>query len=73
MHYKHIILIPTNASNYRSIISLPSLGKSLEYIELKQIQSNFFSIITIDQHGFISDRSTATSLVDLVSSLHKAF
>jgi len=72
MHHKHIH-IPTNVSNYRSITNLPFLGKLLESIEPKQIQRNFFSIITIDQHGFVSGRSTATSLVDLVSSLQTAF
>lgn len=64
MHYKYIFIL-TNVSNY-------FLGKLLEYIELKQIQRNFFSIITIDHQGFVSGRSTATSLVDLVSSLHMA-
>ncbi|KAL4088880.1 hypothetical protein QTP88_023964 [Uroleucon formosanum] len=64
---------PTDVANYKPISGLPFLGKLFESIVLKQIKRKFSSIISFDLHGFVPGRSTATSHVDFVSFLHKAF
>lgn len=63
---------PTDVANYRPITGLSFLGKLFESIVLKQIKRQFTSIISIDQHGFVSGRLTVTSHVDFVPFLHKA-
>eukprot|EP00102_Acyrthosiphon_pisum_P024314 XP_016661524.1 PREDICTED: RNA-directed DNA polymerase from mobile element jockey-like [Acyrthosiphon pisum] len=64
---------PADVANYRPISSLPLLGKLFEYIVLKRIERPLLTTISIDQHGFFPERSTATSLIDFVSYLHTAF
>ncbi|XP_055622344.1 uncharacterized protein LOC129765922 [Toxorhynchites rutilus septentrionalis] len=54
-------------SNYRGIAALSATSKLLELIILEELVQNFAHCISMDQHGFMSKRSTTTNLVQFTS------
>lgn len=53
-----------NIENYRGIAILPTLGKLFESIVCNSITNDVKRIVSINQHGFTSGRSTTTNLLE---------
>lgn len=53
--------------NYRGISILPTIGKLFESLVTNILTLHFRKIISFNQHGFISGRSTTTNLVEFTS------
>lgn len=62
-----------DAKNYRPIVIQPALAKVFEKLVLTRLDYYFHNIISPNQHGFFSQRSTTTNLVCFQSHVIAAF
>lgn len=58
-----------NVENYRPVSILSGLGKLLESLVVKKVYWHISQLISINQHGFLPRRSTATNLLGYVSDI----
>ncbi len=61
----------TEAANYRPISLIPTFSKIIEKIVLSRLfdHLNTFQLLTPNQHGFLTGKSTTTALINLVEFL----
>lgn len=62
-----------NIDNYRGVSALCAVSKLFELIVLKPMLFHLKNIISDDQHGFVSGKSTATNLLELTSYVMDGF
>lgn len=60
-----------DVSNYRPISLLCSFSKLFELVVHKFLSFSFRNIITPNQHGFVTGRSTTTNLVTFTSTVSR--
>jgi hypothetical protein len=64
---------PRSVFNYRPISGLPLIGKLFEKIVHKRIERRFKLVLSTNQHGFYSRRSTTTSALEFSSFIKDSF